>query len=269
MVENTNNPTKKKTTKKKTAKKKAPVRKKTVMRKKAPVRKTVAKEEQFDIQTSKDDAGFGDNKTTTINALDTADALDKLDKQNPEGYDEISIKKKSSGMLSKPTTAPVNSVSKTAVESLNKYGLPPHKNSTRLEDFGFSKKEAKYIEARSDTFKKDSKTSQKKTKRKTGVKVDVNTFELTEGFDSKDYKYPYSIVLPIGYEDFLSKAVGRSDEPIMIIESRGRLKTTLESEAAMDDFVKALVDMVVNENYADKAEMLIKGIVGSLRLRRR
>ncbi len=234
MVEDIKKPIYKKTTKKKTTNKKTPVRKRTVVRKKSHMReKVVAKEEQFDIETSKDDAGFGDKKTTTINALDTADALDQLDKQNPEGYDEISIKKKSSGMLGKPKTAPVNSVSKTAVEST----------------------------------KKSNKESKKKSKRKPGVKVDVNTFELTEKFDSKDYKYPYSIVLPIGYEDFLSTAVGRSDEPIMIIESRGRLKTTLESHAAMDDFVKALVDMVINENHKDKAEMLIKGIVGSLRRR--
>ena len=97
--------------------------------------------------------------------------------------------------------------------------------------------------------------------------VDVNTFELTEDYDSGEFNFPYSIVLPIGYENFVTMAAGKSSHSIMIIEHRGRLKTTLESAEAMDDFVESLVEMAKGDEHKDKATMLIKGIMGSLRRR--
>jgi hypothetical protein len=70
-------------------------------------------------------------------------------------------------------------------------------------------------------------------------------------------------VLPIGYEKFVTSVAGRSNESIMVVEHRGRLKTTLNSERAMDDFVGALVDMVESGDDKDKATMLINGIMRS------
>ncbi len=233
MDEDEKMPAKKKVAKKKVAKKKVAkkkVAKKKVAKKVAP-KKELTTEEQFEIEVSKDDAGFPDKNTTTITARDTAAAIEQMDKENPGGYDAVSIRKKSSSG-NKPVTAPVSAeplkaVSKTAVES--------------------------------------KKVPTKKTRR--GASVDVNSFELTENFNSNNYNFPYSIVLPMGYESFVSLASSQSDEPITIVEHRGRLRTTLESERAMDDFVSALVRMTEDDEHKNKAIVIIKGIIGSINRR--
>lgn len=234
MTEETKTPVKKKSAKKKVATRKR-VAKKKVAKKKVATRKPSPKremttEEQFEIELSKDSAGFKDTDTETVTARDTADVIAQMNKKNPEGYDAVSIEKKSTG--GKPTTAPVaaepvNAVSKTTVE--DKEEKPKRKKSRRL--------------------------------------VDVNTFELTEGYDSSEFNFPYSVVLPIGYESFVTMAAADS-KSITITEHRGRLKTTLESGEAMDNLVEALVSMVKEDDgNKDKATMLINGIMGSLRRR--
>ena len=235
MTEETKTPV----TKKKVAKKKTPMRKKTSVRKKATYKKKDATrkvapkkelttEEQFDIEVAKDSAGFTDVDTKTVTARDTADAIEQMDKAHPEGYDAVSIEKKSTG--GKPTTAPVAAEPVKAV------------SKTTVED----KKE--------------------KTKKKSRPLVDVNSFELTEGYDSSEMNFPYSVVLPIGYESFVTMAAGDS-KSIKIVEHRGRLKTTMESGDAMDAFVKTLVEMAKGDEHKDKATVLINGIMGSLKRR--
>ena len=228
MVEETKTSIKKRLAKKKTAKKRV-ARKKTAVKKVAP-KKELTTEEQFEVEVAKDSAGFSDTDTSTVTASDTADAIQQMDKQHPEGYDAVSIKKKGSGSK-EPATAPVA---------------------------------AEPIKAVSKTTVEDKKEEPKKKSRRM---VDVNTFELTEDYDSGEFNFPYSIVLPIGYENFVTMAAGKSSHSIMIIEHRGRLKTTLESAEAMDDFVESLVEMAKGDEHKDKATMLIKGIMGSLRRR--
>jgi len=239
MTEETKPTVKKKIAKKKTPARKKTASKKTVARKKTASKKTVARkvapkrelttEEQFEIEVAKDSAGFTDKDTETVTARDTADAIQKMDKDHPEGYDAVSIKKKRT--VGRPTTAPVA---------------------------------AEPVKAVSKTTVEDKKEEPKK--KKSRPLVDVNTFELTEGYDSGKLNFPYSVVLPIGYESFVTMAAGGS-KSITIIEHRGRLKTTMASSEAMDTFVNTLVEMARGDEHKDKATTLINGIMGSLRRR--
>ena len=219
MVDETKTPvTKKKVAKKKVAKKTSTRR--TPARKKVAVKKKVA-ETKFELEVTKDEAGFSDTEEKTIHATDSGDALAKLDRETPEGYDAVTIKKDSFGASKKPDTAPVaaepvKAVSKTAVE----------------------KKEVK-----------------------------VASHKLTEGFDSADIAYPYAIVLPMGYEKFVNMVAGTVNKPVSVMEHRGRLKTTLDSSEAMEEFISSLIEMVKDEEHTDKATVIVKGIVASTKRR--
>ncbi len=229
MNEETKRTVKKKVSKKLSSKKKAAkkkVAKKKVAKKKTATKRELTTEEQFEVQVAKDSAGFSNNDTKTITARDTADAIQQMDKDNPDGYDAVSIRKKSSG--GKPSTSPVGAMSKAV-------------SKTAVEARGRKSKKTPHL-------------------------VDVNTFELTEGYDSGKFVFPYSIVLPIGYKSFVDM-VASGSESIVVVEHRGRLKTTMQSKQSMDDFVSALVNMVEDDEHKDKATVLINGIMGSLRRR--
>lgn len=190
------------------------------------------KEEDFDVEMTKDVAGSPQTTTKSLQASDAANAVTQAKQGDTEQYDQITVKRKKMG-------GPVKTTSRTTPQTSAK--------TQGMAGFGESKK---------TTRKKKTETK----KRKTGVR----SFKLTENYKNNRFDYPYSIMLPPAFSG-LVKDIVEEVEDIKLSERYARLYIQIPNAETMDMFVESLVKKAKGKSKDPRAEIVISGIMGSVK----
>ena len=204
-----------------------------IRKKKKTVKKI--KEEDFDVELTKDVAGSPQTTTKSISgATSAADALTKAKQGDTEKYDKITATKRKMGAAA--PVKPARTAAKTTATTTGMAGLGESKKKT--------------------VRKKKTETR----KRKTGVRA----FKLTENYKSNRFDYPYSIMLPAAF-DGLIKAIVEKTNDVKLSERYSKLYIQVPNAKAMDTFMESLVKKAKGRDKDPKSETVINGIMGSIK----
>lgn len=195
---------------------------------KAKIRAAVKKikEEDFNVELTKDMAGSPQKTVKAIaGASSASDAITKAKLGDPQNYDQIIAKKKKAGS---PVRTDSQTTAKTNVNTQGMAGLGESKKKTR--------------------------------KRKTVVQA----FKLTESYKSNRFEYPYSIALPQAF-NALVESVVKKIEGVRLSERYARVYIQIPNANSMDALVENLVKKAKGKGKDPKAEIVINGIMGSIK----
>lgn len=102
--------------------------------------------------------------------------------------------------------------------------------------------------------------SKKKTRKR---RTTVEAFKLTENYSNNKFDYPYSIMLPAAFDELIEDIVKKVD--LKLSERYSRLYILVPNAKVMDVFVESLVKKAKGKDKDPRAEIVISGIMGSIK----